>query len=60
MGKSQVDTRYEVITQKAENGDLIVPLPPILLKQLGWKEGDNVDFALDDKGRIIIKKSNDN
>jgi bifunctional DNA-binding transcriptional regulator/antitoxin component of YhaV-PrlF toxin-antitoxin module len=23
---------------------------------LGWKEGDDVDFSIDDKGRIILKK----
>jgi len=49
--------RYEVITQEdPETGDLLVPLPPELLQKLGWKEGDEVDFALDDQGRYIIKK----
>jgi len=51
------EIRYEVITQKdPENGDLLVPLPPILLQQLGWKEGDTVDFAIDDQNRYIIKR----
>jgi hypothetical protein len=49
--------RYEVITQEdPETGDMLIPLPPNLLKELGWKEGDNVDFSIDDKGRIILKK----
>ena len=49
--------RYEVITQEdPETGDMIIPLPPQLFRQLGWKEGDNIDFQIDDKGKVIIKK----
>ena len=49
--------RYEVITQEdPETGDMLIPIPPNLLKELGWKEGDDVDFSIDEKGRIILKK----
>lgn len=55
----QDNTRYEVITQEdPETGDLIVPIPPVLLEQLGWKEGDEIDFAVDDKGHYILRKLN--
>jgi hypothetical protein len=48
---------YEVITQEdIETGDLIIPIPPPLLKSLDWKEGDNVQIDLDDRGRIIVRK----
>ena len=48
---------YEVITQEdPDTGDMLIPIPPNLLKQLGWKEGDDIDFSIDDKGRIILKK----
>jgi hypothetical protein len=48
---------YEVITQEdPETGDMLIPLPPHLLKELGWKEGDDIDFTIDDKGRIVLKK----
>ena len=51
------NTRYEVITQEdPDTGDLLVPIPPILLEQLGWKEGDEIDFAIDDKGHYILRK----
>ena len=54
---AQENMRYEVITQDdPETGDMIIPLPPQLLRQLGWKEGDNIDFQIDDKGKVIIKK----
>ena len=49
--------RYEVITQEDPvTGDMLIPIPPQLLKELGWKEGDDVDFSIDEKGRIILKK----
>lgn len=49
--------RYEVITQEdPETGDILIPIPPHLLEELGWKEGDDVDFSIDEKGRIIVKK----
>lgn len=58
MAKTTQDNmRYEVITQE-ENGDLIVPIPPILLQKLGWKEGDNVEIGLDEQGRYILMKTN--
>ena len=48
---------YEVITQEdPESGDMLIPIPPQLLAELGWKEGDDVDFSIDEKGRIILKK----
>lgn len=50
-------TTYEVITQEDENGDLLIPLPPMLLESLGWKEGDQIEFALDDKGNFVLKKA---
>jgi hypothetical protein len=48
---------YEVITQK-EDDDLLIPIPPDLLRALGWKEGDTIDFDIDDKGRYILNKAN--
>jgi bifunctional DNA-binding transcriptional regulator/antitoxin component of YhaV-PrlF toxin-antitoxin module len=56
MTESNQKVKYEVITQEDENGDLLLPLPPELLQQMGWKEGDTLDFSIDDKGRWIIKK----
>ena len=51
------NTRYEVITQEdPETGDLLLPIPPELLKQMGWNEGDEITFDVDDKGRYVLKK----
>jgi hypothetical protein len=49
--------RYEVITQEdPETGDIIVPIPEPILRQMGWKDGDEVDISVDDKGQIFLAK----
>ena len=48
---------YEVMTQEdPETGDLLMPIPQALLDQLGWKEGTDVEFGLDEKGHYILKR----
>ena len=51
--------RYEVITQPVSDNDddILLPIPPALLKQMGWKEGDNIEIGLDAEGRYILKKT---
>jgi len=49
--------RYEVILQEdTESGDLMLPIPPEVLKSLGWVEGDDVDIDLRQDGSFTIKK----
>ena len=56
-GKDQI--RYDVITQEdPDTGDLLLPIPPRLLEELGWREGDDVDIGIDPDGKLILKKSN--
>ena len=50
--------RYEVITQEdPDSGDVLLPIPPILLAEMGWKEGDNIEIGVDEAGRYILKKT---
>jgi hypothetical protein len=49
--------QFEVITHEdPETGDLILPIPPELMKQMGWVEGDTLDFNQDVNGRWVISK----
>lgn len=51
------DVRYEVITQEdPDSGDLIIPIPPPILAQMGWKEGDEINIELGPNGEIYLKK----
>jgi len=50
--------RYEVIIQEdTESDDLILPIPQPLLDQLGWKEGDDIEFVVEGK-TWYLKKAN--
>ena len=54
---AQSNVRYEVIAQEdAETGDLIIPIPEPILKQMGWKEGDEVAISIDKNGKIFLQK----
>lgn len=54
-GKQNV--RYEVIVQEdPDSGDIILPIPEVLLKNMGWKEGDDVDINIDKDGKIYLQK----
>lgn len=56
--KQAGDIRYEVITQTdPSSDDILIPIPPALLAQLGWKEGDSVYIGLDDTGRYVLKRT---
>jgi len=57
-GPGQQNTRYEVIIQEdPTTGDLLMPIPPILLEQMGWKEGDDIEFAVNETGNYILQKA---
>jgi hypothetical protein len=58
MSKSNERYTYEVIVQEAGDGtdDVLLPIPTELLAKLGWHEGDNIDFSLDERGRIILRR----
>ena len=47
--------RYEVISQQQDD-NVLIPVPPRLLEQLGWKPGDTIKIDMDDKGRFILLK----
>lgn len=57
MASQHSKIRYEVITQKTEGGGIQLPIPMVLLKELGWKESDNISFVLDEQGRYILRKT---
>jgi formylmethanofuran dehydrogenase subunit D len=43
------------VLEICDNGDAIVELPPELLEEMGWKEGDTLNIT-EQNGNIIIKK----
>lgn len=47
---------YTATVEEDENGDAIIPLPPDMLEELGWKEGDTIDWKDNGDGSYSIVK----
>jgi len=39
-----------------KDGDTIIEFPDDLLTNVNWMEGDTLDWGIDDKGTLTIKK----
>jgi formylmethanofuran dehydrogenase subunit D len=50
-----VKTFTAKVVEICDNGDAIIELPPELLEEMGWKEGDTLDIS-EENGNVIIKK----
>lgn len=48
---------WTVTIEEDENGDVILPFPPELIKKHGWLEGDEIDFEIEDRSIIIVNLS---
>jgi hypothetical protein len=44
------------LEEDPDSGDLVMPLPPALLKELGWKIGDTLLWNMDDSGELSLSK----
>jgi hypothetical protein len=48
---------WEVILEEDENGEIILPFPPELIRDYGWQEGDEIDFKILDKTVLITNRT---
>ena len=54
---SQVEESSTLVVQEDPvTGDLFIELPQRLLKQLGWNEGDDLQWIEDANGNWTVKK----
>jgi len=44
------------LEEDPETGDLMMPLPPELLKDLGWVPGDTLTWGIEENGEISLTK----
>jgi len=44
------------LQEDPETGDLILPFPEGMLEEMGWREGDTLDFESKDDGSFYITK----
>jgi hypothetical protein len=52
--------KYTVKLEEDENGDLILPLSPDILRQMGWDEGDTLLWEELPNGSWSLKKKENN
>lgn len=49
--------KYTVaLEEDSDTGELVLPLPPELLKELGWHTGDTLIWDEKDDGSFILRK----
>jgi bifunctional DNA-binding transcriptional regulator/antitoxin component of YhaV-PrlF toxin-antitoxin module len=39
-----------------EDGELMLVFPQEMIEELGWEEGDNIVWDVDDNNRVVIAK----
>lgn len=44
---------WEVVLEEDENGEIILPFPPELVRRYGWLEGDEIEFEIRDRSAIL-------
>jgi formylmethanofuran dehydrogenase subunit D len=44
------------LEEDPDTGDLLLPFPPDMLEQLGWREGDTLTWTVKTNGSIILSK----
>jgi bifunctional DNA-binding transcriptional regulator/antitoxin component of YhaV-PrlF toxin-antitoxin module len=55
--KKKSQKKHIVTVTEDDNGDLLMPIPQILLKRLNWTENDTIEITIDENtGEYILKK----
>jgi len=52
-------SKYTIKLEEDKNGELILPLSDELLKEVGWKEGDTLQWKDNEDGSYTLSKKND-
>ena len=47
---------YTATVEEDEDGNAVIPLPQEMLEELGWNEGDTLDWDASKDGQIILSK----
>lgn len=50
-------SKHTVTLEEDENGDLVLPLSDEVLKEVGWKEGDNLNWKDNNDGSFTLTKN---
>ena len=57
--QSDIKSWAVTLEQDPETGELILPFPADLLSQMGWSEGTDIFWDVQDNGSVIIREKKD-
>ena len=57
--QSDIKSWAVTLEQDPETGELILPFPADLLSQMGWSEGTDIFWDVQDNGSVIISEKKD-
>ena len=49
----------KLIVKQDDDGELYIELPQELLDQLGWSIGDDLEWIVEEDGKILLRKKTD-
>ena len=52
--------KYSTVVEVDENGEYFIKIPDELIQELGWVEGDILQWAIEGDSVILSKKVDDN
>lgn len=50
---------FSTIVKQDDDGELYIELPQELLDQLGWSIGDDLEWIVEEDGKILLRKRTD-
>lgn len=50
---------FSILVKQDDDGELYIELPPELLDQLGWSIGDDLEWIVEEDGKILLRKRTD-
>lgn len=53
---SEPTTWIVEVEEDPDTGDLVLPIPPELMKELGWDIGDTLTFDVDEEENLTLRK----
>ena len=50
---------FSTIVKQDDDGELYIELPPEVMDQLGWSNYDDLEWIVEEDGKILLRKRTD-
>lgn len=55
LNATNLITNYTTILEENDDGDLVMTIPPQVLDYLGWDEGDEIEYHIENHSVVMRK-----